>query len=165
MLTNPARTQTQIQQEYKHKSIDPSLAKKATTQKTQTQIQRGPRHNPRAHRSELIRFSELIDWSRSKEVHGLVELKQFCNIRIKGRFNSQSPSIEANLLWKWTQKMQQWKRCHHHCRSRSFFELMQSESRGKCKRWLLEATEHSLPCNWCIVYYLRSVVVRFWVSM
>ena len=46
MLTNPARTQTQIQQEYKHKSIDPSLAKKATTQKTQTQIQRGPWHSP-----------------------------------------------------------------------------------------------------------------------
>ena len=46
MLTNPAGTQTQIQQEYKHKPINSSSAKPATTQKTQTQIQRGPRHNP-----------------------------------------------------------------------------------------------------------------------
>ena len=32
MQTNLAKTQTQIQQEYKHKPINPSLAKLATTQ-------------------------------------------------------------------------------------------------------------------------------------
>ena len=52
MLTNPARTQTQIQQEYKYKPINPSSAKPATTQKTQTQIQRGPRHSPQNYQME-----------------------------------------------------------------------------------------------------------------
>ena len=135
----------------------------------------------------------------------LVELKQFCNIRIKGRSDSQSSSIGVDLLWKWTWKMQQRKRRRRCCRasslspslpppppplnnltspssspsilivskkfwfslslslslcfcfvmwenfdtktytSQSFFESMWSRSEGKCKRWLLEATEHSLP--------------------
>ena len=52
MLTNLARTQTQIQLEYKHKPINPSSAKPATTQKTQRQIQRGPRHSPQNYQME-----------------------------------------------------------------------------------------------------------------
>ena len=55
------------------------------------------------------------------------------------------------------------------CRSRSFFESMRSGSGGKCKRWLLEATEHSLPHPvHCLLlenkFLLSITILNLWYS-
>ena len=212
--TNLARIQTQT-----HQSI---FSKTSNNPKnTNTNPKRSTTQSPK-----------LSDGKSKRSRTFIVKLKQLCNTRIKGRFDSQSSSIGAYLLWKWTRKMQQRKRhrcrCRASslspsllppppplnnltspssfpsisivskrfwfslslslcfcfvvwenfdtktCRSRSFFESMRSGSGGKCKRWLLEATEHSLPhlvhCllfkkygGWVLGFNVSLVIEEVWV--